>query len=217
MKVRMVGVIIAATLLAALVPISGAQAATVYSTGFTRVETWYSTPLKRCFQATLTGTLKATAWHVGAGRSTGFYFGKPEIVSPVLRVRSYADCTLKKAASVKKLALRQYYYDRSCTYKPSLSAGVSTSRALSIGVSVTSVCNSFTTAYRASSYGAGSTFSQYTSGASVTWKDKRVFWQGGASKKKICVTGEYQMQPYVSSTKDDLLKYRFSDICVNNY
>lgn len=90
MKVRMVGVIIAATLLAALVPISGAQAATVYSTGFTRVETWYSTPLKRCFQATLTGTLKATAWHVGAGRSTGFYFGKPEIVSPVLRVKSYA-------------------------------------------------------------------------------------------------------------------------------
>jgi len=206
-----------AVLATALGPLPSADAATTYSTSFKRVKTWYSAPLKRCFRTTLTGTLRATYWHVGAGKSTAFYFGKPEIVSPVMKVKVLANCSSKKAATVKKLALRQYYYDRSCKYTPSLSAGASTTGALSIGVSVTSACKTFKTAYRASTYGSGKSFSQYTTGARVTWKNKRKFWQGGGKKTSICVTGEYQLQAYVTATKDDLLKYRFSDLCVNNY
>jgi len=211
-------VFLTATALVAVPQAAGASG-TTYSTGFSRSKTWYSAPLHRYFKITMTGTLTATVWSEPAGHFFEYYFGKPHIKSPVMKVAVYRDSAMRHAVALHRLELSQYYYDRSCKTKPSFSASVSTSKALSIGVSVTTECNTFQTAYRQSTYGSSSHYSQYTSGSDVVWKNKKVSWpQSPLGNKKashtICVTGEFEMQPYLNQSTDDLLKFRFSDICL---
>lgn len=192
-----------------------------HSAKFTKTKTWHSKPLNRWFKLQLTGTIEAESWTTGMGRSTNFFFGRPELKSPTLKVTVYKDAAMTKKTTVRKLELRQYYYDKSCKTTPSISVSASTSKALSIGASATRHCAKFTTAYRASEYGKHSVYTQSTSGAAVVWKGKAVSWsaveqQTKKPKKTVCVTPEFEMQPYVGSNKDDLLKSNFSDICISN-
>lgn len=198
-----------------------AHAAKSHSASYTKTYTWHSKPLKRWFKLQLTGKVTAKTWSTGAGRTTRHHFGKPELVSPKLAVRVYKNAAMTKKANVSKLELRQFHYDRSCKTKPSFSVSASTSRALSIGASFTRHCSKFTTAYRDSTYGKGATFTQNTTGAAVVWKKKYVSWSGRPGipttpKKTVCVTPEFELQPYVGDKKDDLLKTSFGDICISN-
>ncbi len=198
-----------------------AEAASTRSANFTRTYTWHSKPLKRWFKLELTGKIKAKSWSTGSGRTTTHHFGKPELLSPRLKVTVYQNSALTKKAKVSKLELRQFHYDKSCKTKPSFSVSASTSKALSIGASFTRHCSTFTTAYRASTYGKAATYVQSTTGAAVVWKKKHVSWAGRPGnpptpKKTVCVTPEFELQPYVGARKDDLLKSNFKDICISN-
>jgi len=205
-----------------LAPAPGASAkeqnVKAYKSSFTRTKTWHSPALKRWFKLELTGQIETRSWTTGSGRSTLFYFGRPKVTNPTLKVWVYKNKAMTKKARLKKVEVRQYYYDRSCKARPTLSGSVSSSKGLSIGGSVTISCKTFRTAYRQSTYGAASTYTQNTTGASARWAGKYVKWSQPPgttrSTKTVCVTPEFEFQPYVSSSADDLLKSQFSDICM---
>lgn len=219
MKKRIIVLLSAAVLLLLVTAVPAS--AKSHSTSFTRTHTWHSAPLKRWFKLELTGRIKAKSWSTGSGRTTTHHFGKPELVSPKLTVRVYSNSAMTKRAKVSKLELRQFHYDKSCRTKPSFSVSASTSKALSIGASFTRHCSKFTTAYRDSTYGKAHAYTQSTSGATVVWKKKYVSWAGRPGnpqtpKKTVCVTPEFELQPYIGTNRDDLRKSHFKDICISN-
>ncbi|MCD9152912.1 hypothetical protein [Aeromicrobium duanguangcaii] len=193
---------------------------TNYSWSYVQPYTWHAKDLDRWFKLELTGKITARAWTTGSGKTTSFRFGQPKLHSPVLKVKVYSDKKMTKPAKVSKLALRQFHYDSSCKTSPSFSASLSTSKALSIGVSATRTCSEFTTAFMSSNFGKAASYKQSASGSVVEWKNlvKSAPGVSGGNKKKmtVCLSPEFKMVAYRGTNRSDQVTAPFPKLCVSN-
>lgn len=209
-RIVSVVVLVLGSLLIVEVPAQAAGTETTRSHNFTRTKQWYSRPLERCFNMKMTGTIAAT---YGVNRR-GRWLKNPRISNSKLRVTVRKSCNRAERAKVSKLELRQYYYDRACNVQPSYGVGASNT-GLSIGLSATRVCRTFQSGYRQSTYGRSDNYTQNASGNTIRW-GKSVNWTAyGASNPyhEVCVTGEFHLQPYRGTNRDDIYTFTFPDIC----
>jgi hypothetical protein len=175
-----------------------------YSRGYC----FYSKPLKRALSETLSGTVRYQRNAYKFNKNIRVRFHDPTLVNPKVTLKVTNKCGKgAKAAKISRAGITQKWYDWKCQTSVSVFVGY----PWSVGVSGTRKCGRTKAADRGTSYGRGSTYTQYNTGAPVRWSwgsDGKGIDKGG----KICLHADGGATAYIGNRSDTVIKAL--DVCV---
>jgi hypothetical protein len=175
---------------------------TSYSTGYC----FYSKPLKKALTERLSGKLRYQRTVEKFNKGIRIRFHDPGLVNPKIDLKVTTKCGKgAKKTTVGRTAIAQRWYDWKCNGKVGITIGVDHEGKWGVSVNGTRRCGKTKIAGRSTSYGRGSHYEQFNSGAPVQWhwgRDGKGIDRGG----KICLNADATLTAYIGTKSDTAIK-----------